>query len=136
MGILIDASVLIEAERGRLDVASKIRGRETEDFFISVITASELLHGVWRAKRDSKIRTRRAAFVESLLDRFPLLPVDLTTARLHAELWAKMESKGISVGAHDSWLAATCIAHGFHFATGNLRDFKRIPDLVVEDWSV
>jgi predicted nucleic acid-binding protein len=127
--------VLIEAERGRLDVASKVKGREEEEFFISVITASELLHGVWRAKQNSKVRARRAAFVESILDRFPILPVDLTTARLHAELWAKMESKGISVGAHDSWLAATCIAHGLHFATGNVRDFKRIPDPPIEDWS-
>lgn len=135
MGILIDSSVLIEAERGRLDVASKVKGREEEEFFISVITASELLHGVWHAKQDSRARAKRAAFVESILDRFPILPVDLTTARLHAELWAKMESKGMSVGAHDSWLAATCITHGLHFATGNVRDFKKIPDLFIEDWS-
>ncbi len=135
MGILIDASVLIEAEKGRLDVASKTKGREEEEFFISVITASELLHGVWRAKQDSKVRAKRAAFVEAILDRFPVLPVDLTTARIHAELWAQMESKGDSISAHDTWLAATCIAHGFRFATGNVREFKRIPGLAVEDWS-
>ena len=48
MGILIDASVLIEWERGRLDVAERVNGRSQEEFFLSVITASELLHGVHR----------------------------------------------------------------------------------------
>ncbi len=38
------------------------------------------------------------------------------------------------IGAHDSWLAATCIAHGLRLATGNLREFKRVPGLQVETW--
>lgn len=49
MGLLIEASVLIEHERGRLDVASRIANRSEEEVFLSVVTASELLHGVHRA---------------------------------------------------------------------------------------
>ena len=135
MGVLIDASVLIQAERGKLDIASRVQGREEEEFFISVITASELLHGVWRVpQRETKVRAKRVAFVEGVLSRFPLLPVDLPTARIHAQLWAHLEAKGISVGPHDGWLAASCIAHGLSLATGNVREFKRIPGLAVEDW--
>jgi predicted nucleic acid-binding protein len=45
MGVLIDSSVLIEYERGRIDLQAELAGREEEEFFLSVITASELLHG-------------------------------------------------------------------------------------------
>lgn len=134
MGIVIDASVLIEAERGRLDVPAKIRGREEEEFFLSVITASELLHGVWRAK-DATLRSRRSAFVEAVLERFPILSIDLATARIHAQLWADLERRGIALDAHDSWLAAVCIAHGCTLATGNVKEFRRIPGLAIEQWT-
>lgn len=46
MGLLIDTSVFIDHERGRLDLAAAVTGREDENVFVSVITASELLHGV------------------------------------------------------------------------------------------
>ncbi len=57
MGILIDASILIEFERGRIDLAPRIHGRAQEEVNLSVITASELLHGVHRATQP-EIRTR------------------------------------------------------------------------------
>src|SRR5262249_33195946 len=75
MAVLIDASILIESERGRLDLEPYLAQRQAEEFFLSVVTASELLHGVHRAIRP-EVRTKRAAFVEAILERFPLLPVD------------------------------------------------------------
>ena len=134
MGILIDASVLIDAERGNLDLASRIKGREEEEFYLSVITASELLHGVWRAA-DSKVRTKRSAFVEAILERFSILSIDLSVARIHAQLWAELSTKGIPMGPHDTWLSAICIAHGYTLVTGNIREFKKVPGLIVENWA-
>lgn len=49
MGVLIDASILIEHERGRVDLDGHLHEQE-EEFFLSLITASELLHGVHRAE--------------------------------------------------------------------------------------
>jgi len=134
VGILIDASVLIEHERGRLDLDAHIAGREDGEVFLSVVTASELLHGVPRAK-DHGVRARRAAFVEAILDEFPLLGVDVLTARTHARLWAELAERRELIGAHDLWLAATCVGRGLSLATGNVREFGRVPGLVVEDWS-
>src|SRR5687768_7513963 len=112
MGILIDASILIEHERGRLDLARQIKGREEEQCFLSIITASELLHGVFRASKP-EIRTKRSAFVETILRQFPLLPLDLPTARIHAHIWAGLAATGNLIGSHDLWLSATCIANGY-----------------------
>jgi tRNA(fMet)-specific endonuclease VapC len=133
MGVLIDTSVLIGQERGRLDLESRLAHRE-DVFFLSVVTASELLHGVHRAA-DPSIRTRRSALVEAVLARFPLLDIDLATARIHAQIGAELMASGTSIGPNDLWLAATCIAHGLSIATGNVREFNRVPGLRVESWS-
>jgi tRNA(fMet)-specific endonuclease VapC len=132
MGVLIDTSVLIGQERGRLDLESRLAHRE-DVFFLSVVTASELLHGVHRAA-DPSIRTRRSALVEAVLARFPLLDIDLATARIHAQIGAELMASGTSIGPNDLWLAATCIAHGLSIATGNVREFNRVPGLRVESW--
>lgn len=134
MAVLIDASVLIEAERGRLELEAKLAGRENEEFFLSVVTASELLHGVHRAV-DARTRVVRSAFVEAILERFPLLAIDLATARAHARLWAELAVAGTLIGAHDLWLAAACLAHGLSIGTVNTREFDRVPGLTVEDWA-
>ena len=134
MGVLIDTSVLIDHERGRIDLVGVIEGRAEEDFFLSVITASELLHGVHRAVHRG-VRARRSAFVEAVLHEFPLLGIDLLTARTHAQLWAELAGRGELIGAHDLWLAATCVGRGMTLITGNAREFLRVPGLDVEVWS-
>lgn len=133
MAVLIDASVLIDFERGGLDLAPIVAGRADEEFFLSVVTASELLHGVHRAT-PARVRARRSAFVEAVIERFPVLDADLPVARAHARLWADLAAKGHLIGPHDLWLAATCLAHGMSIATTSVREFRRVPGLNVEEW--
>jgi tRNA(fMet)-specific endonuclease VapC len=134
VGVLIDASVLIAHERRAVDLSARVAGREDEPFFLSVVTVSELLHGVHRAD-DAVRRAKRSAYVESVVDRFPILPIDLPTARVHAGLWAELARSGRLIGAHDLWLAAAALAHGLTLATANLREFGRVPGLDVEGWA-
>ncbi len=134
MAVLIDASILIEAERGRLELGSHVARHADEESFLSVITASELLHGVHRATRPD-VRAKRSAFVEGILERFPLLSVDLACARAHAQIWAELRRAGTIIGPHDLWLAATCVAHGLTMVTANIREFERVPGLAVDVWS-
>jgi predicted nucleic acid-binding protein len=134
MALLIDSSILIEAERGGLDIERYVAASRNERFFISVISASELLHGVHQAG-SPEIAARRAAYVEAVVSRFPVLTIDLPTARTHARIWAQLRSTGSVIGAHDLWLAATCLAHGLAILTANVREFRRVPDLHVEVWA-
>ena len=133
MGRLIDTSILIESERGRLDLNAFVENCGSEDFFISVVSASELRHGVHRAN-EPHIRTKRAASVEGVLRQFSVLDIDLETARTHARVWAELEAKGEIIGPHDLWLAATCVAHGLVMITANVREFERVPGLTIEVW--
>jgi tRNA(fMet)-specific endonuclease VapC len=127
MALLIDTSVLIDAERRRRSLSSNLGD---DDRAISVITVSELLHGVHRAK-DGTARTRRAAFVESLLSDVEALPITMAVARIHAEIWSALKEDGELIGAHDLWIAATALRYGMVVVTANIRDFERVPGLKV-----
>jgi tRNA(fMet)-specific endonuclease VapC len=132
MGLILDSSVLIAAERGRLRLADFLASCGDEEIFIAAITASELLHGVERAA-SPLIRTKRAAFVEALLARFQVLEFDLDVARHHARLWATLATGGALIGPHDLQIAATAQRHEFAVATLNLDEFRRVPALQLAD---
>ena len=134
MGILIDSSVLIEIERGRIDPAPHLQRHGPDQAFVSVISVSELLYGAHRTT-ESALRHRRVAMAEAVLAQFKVLPIDITVARLHAQVRAELDTHGTPIGPHDAWLAATCLLHGLTMVTANLREFRRVPGLVVESWT-
>ena len=96
MGVLIDSNLLIVLEREKKDIQKFIASREDEEMFLSVISVSELLHGVHRATTPA-IRNVRGAFVESLIRMIPVLDIQSSTARIHADLWASMAKKGTMI---------------------------------------
>ena len=131
MGVILDTSVLIAAERGIFEVDTFVANREEEPFGLSVITVAELLHGVHRADSRAR-RIRRNAFVQKVIDLFPLLPFDTAAARVYAQIWADLQKKGKMIGAHDLMIGSTAISLGFKVVTFNPRDFEKIPGLKVE----
>lgn len=133
MGALIDSSVLIAIERGQLDLGVLLASYAEEDFAISAVTASELLHGVHRARTPAQ-RGRQETFVEGLLAQLPVLPFDLVAARIHARLSAELAGKRLAVGAHDLIMAATALARGYEVATRDERSFPKIPGLALLRW--
>jgi tRNA(fMet)-specific endonuclease VapC len=133
MGLLIDASVLIAAERGALDLDQVLAAHGNEEVAVSAITATELLHGVHRAPLGRR-RTQREAFVERLLETLPVLPFDLVTARMHARVWAELAAQGTAVGERDLMIAATAMAWDYSVATRDERSFPKIPGLIVVRW--
>ena len=133
MGALIDSSVLIAGERGQLDLEALLAGHAQEDFAISAVSASELLHGVHRARTPAQ-RNRREAFVEGLLARLPVIPFDLLAARIHARLSVELATRKIVIGPHDLLIAATAMANGYDIATRDERSFPKIPSLSLLRW--
>lgn len=124
MAVLIDTSVFVAVENGRLRLADLIEPEVR--YALSVVTAAELLHGVhWDSGSTAQ---QRAAFVEGLLVSFGVIPVDLTVGRAYARASAELAALGRPVDGSDLWIAATAIAHGFEvLALGG--DFEGIPGL-------
>lgn len=131
MGVILDTSVLIEAERGRLDIGRFVSGRESEPFGLSIISVAELLHGVHRADSENR-RLKRSAFVEKIIEIFPIYPFDLDITRVYAKLWSGFLKRGLKIGAHDLMIGATAISFKFSIATFNIRHFSRIEGIDLE----
>lgn len=128
MALLIDTDLLVRLER--TGSASEIEAMlGDEDRAISVITVSELLHGVHRAQ--GAIRARRRAFVEHVLAGIEAIPITEAVARVHAGVWSDLAGGGEPIGAHDLWIAATALAHGLGVATHNAAHFERVAGLRV-----
>jgi len=134
MGVIFDTSVLITLERQSRAIERLVAGRENEPFGISVITASELLHGVHRADSDKR-RLMRGAFVEKIIQTFPLYPFDVNAARVYANLWSTLAKKGVTIGAHDLMIASTAIALGFSVITSDVRDYSKLKEVTVEKFA-
>lgn len=132
MGLILDTSVLIAAERGKLDSKKFFAQLKETPVFLAAITASELLHGVERAQNEV-IRSRRSRFVESMLAQIPVIEFDLDAARTHSVLWSRLEVAGTMIGAHDLLIAATAVASGHAVATLNRKEFERIDQLELID---
>ena len=128
MGVVLDTSILIAAERGQLRFQSLLESLGDEPIGLAAITASELLHGCHRAP-DPGTRARRAAFAEALIAMIPVVPFGLPEARRHAELWAELARTGGPIGPHDLLIGATALARGHAVATFNQREFSRIPGI-------
>ena len=133
MGILIDSSSLIAAERGQLDLDAIVSAGFDQDVAIAAVTASELLHGIHRSKGGAK-QARAERYVEQLLEHVPVIPFDLDVARVHARLGAELAAKGKQIGVHDLLIAATAVAIDFDLATRDLRSFPKITGLTIRRW--
>ncbi len=135
MARLTDSSVFIELERRGQPLSALEASIPGEAVALAAITASEPLSGVYRAAPSLR-RSRRKSFVTTLLEAFPVLPFDLTAARLHARLLADLTATGQLIGLNDLMIAATALVHGYDVLTFNVREFERVPGLVARwpDW--
>ena len=128
MGVVLDTSILVAAERRALRFEALLESLGDEPVAISAVTASELLHGCHRAS-NAGIRARRSAFVEALLEALPVLPFGLAEARLHAQIWAELAGHGAVIGPHDLLIAASAMARGYLIASLKQREFARVAGL-------
>jgi tRNA(fMet)-specific endonuclease VapC len=130
MGVVVDTSALINIERRGGDLGDLVALAQRERAFVATISLSELLVGALRADSIAR-RVRRESFVDDLIANAMLAPFDEHAARAHAYLLADMTAHGQLIGAHDMLIAATALSLFCDVLTVNVRDFGRVPGLVV-----
>jgi tRNA(fMet)-specific endonuclease VapC len=130
MGIILDSSILVAFERGRLDLERLLT--DCTPAAIAAVTAAELLIGVHRADTPER-RKRREEFVENILVRMPTIPFDISQARLYAAHHAELASRGDIIGDRDLQIAVTALSVGYELATLNEREFRRVSGLNLID---
>lgn len=127
---MLDSSVLIRAERQRLPLGELLGEYGEQPVAMAGITVAELLVGAERT-RDDAMRLYRYSYIETALDLIPVIPFGIIEARRHAAVHALLVSRGTPIGAHDTIIAATALAHGYAVMTTNAREFSRVPGLRV-----
>src|SRR5437899_9228058 len=132
LGVILDSSIMIEAERQRLDVArflkhiaTKIGEREAALCSISV---AELAHGVHRANTPERRQARRT-FLDDLKATVPVYPITGETAELVGKINAESSQRGIIIPFDDLLIGACALERGYAVATHNERHFRLIPGL-------
>ncbi len=130
MALLIDSNVFIGLERRGLGIDQLPLIGPDEPAALASITASELIVGVLRAAPSPRT-TARAAFVDAICQRLPVLPFDLAAARVHARIWSELATAGTPIGPADLLIAATALTHAYAIITDNAREFRRVPGLRV-----
>jgi len=129
MALLIDADVIIQAERKAIDLEAWLRSQANEEIKLAAITVAELWQSAERATGIH--RSRRQKFLQHVLLAFEVVPYAEKAAFEHARLWADMEATGQLMSPYDLILAATARECGATIVTFNPRRFAAVPGLTV-----
>ena len=130
---LLDTNILsdlIKRPTGR--IAQKIAAitvEERENLATSIVVAAELRYGA--AKSGSAILAER---VEQLLEAIEILALEQQADRHYGEIRSQLEKAGNVIGGNDLLIAAHALAVDAVLVTDNVREFKRVKGLRVENW--
>ncbi len=130
MKYLLDTSVCVQVLRGQAAAVRRLSALSPEDVALPTMTVAELRYGAMRAKLSRAAHSR----LDTFLSVFDVVAFDAEAAEHHARIRHALASTGLMIGERDLVIAATAAAYGLAVATGNLREFQRVPGLVVEAW--
>ena len=104
---------------------------EPDDMCISSITYGELMHGV---EKSQAVERNRAA-ITLFLSAISILPFDSDAAEEYGAVRADLERNGTPIGPMDMLIAGHARSRGLILVTNNTREFFRVNELEVEDWT-
>jgi len=99
---------------------------------ISIITYAELKYGAER----SLSKKMNLEILEEFTTRLNTLNWDEEAANHYAKIRDYLEKKGTPIGNMDLLIASHARSRGYKLVTNNLREFNRVPDLKVENWTL
>ncbi len=129
VGVALDTNTLSYFLRGEGRVAERLRTAAPRDVALPAIVVYEVNFGLRRAGR----REQLLAFAR-MVQASTVLDFDVDAADHAARIRAELEARGTPIGPTDVLIAATARRHHRTLVTHNMREFARVPELVVEDW--
>ena len=135
---LLDSNVISEIIKPEpsFSVIKKL-AEHSGDCAISVTTWHELIYGIEQLE-ESYRKTQLSNFIQNdVKQSFKIIPYTENTAKLHAEIRAKLKKEGILLPFADSQIAAIALENRMTLATRNTKDFVQITKyfpLQIENW--
>lgn len=130
MRFLLDTNAVIRILKGDdLLLARRLREHRPEDVCLSSIVTHELYFGAYKSARIEANLARLHAL------RFEVLPFDLEDSIVAGEIRTKLRAEGAPIGPYDLLIAAHALGRGLVLVTSNVKEFRRVEGLEIEDWN-
>ena len=127
---LLDTNILSDLIRHPAGaVAGRIAEVGESAICTSIIVACEL-----RYDAEKKGSPKLTDKVEQLLLRLETFPLAAEADRHYTSLRKHLQSRGMPIGSNDLLIAAHALALDLTLVTDNGREFRRVPELTVENW--
>ncbi len=129
---MLDTNICIYIAKHRPpEVKAHFERLKPGQLIMSAITYGELSYGVSKSNQ----RAQALAQLEELVQDVPVQELDSRAAEAYGEIRATLEKQGRLIGNNDLWIGAHALALNLTLATNNEREFKRIPGLLLENWT-
>ena len=102
-----------------------------QELGISAIVVSELRYGVAKSQQAE----RNQQLLDAFLRPFQIVPYGKKAAQAYATIRAELEKKGQPIGREDLLIAAHAVSADLTLITNNEDEFRRVPNLRVENWA-
>ncbi len=133
MTYMLDTNICIYAIKNKPEqVLEKLKQNLSNGICISAITLAELQHGVEKSINPEKNSMALLQFL-SILD---ILPFDDLAAVEYGKICAYLQKRGTPIGTMDMLIAAHAKIENLIIVTNNVREFERVPDLKIENWTI
>ena len=119
-------------KRSNAQVLKRLQKVFVHDVCISVITKAELLYGVEVSAR----RQHDEAALKAFLRYVEVLDFPDNASPYYAKIRADLKLRGTRIGANDLFIAAHASSLGLTLVTNNTREFGRVRNLIVENWTI
>ena len=127
---LLDTNIVSDVARFPQGVvAARIAEVGERQICTSIVVAAELRYGAAR-RQSERLRAR----IEAVLSALAILAVDEPADRYYAELRTHLERRGTPIGPNDMLIAAQALASDLTVISANVDEFRRVPNLRVENW--
>lgn len=133
MRFLFDTNAVISL-LGRKSEAltGRVLGCSEGEIGIPAVVSHELYFGAYKSQKVSfNLETIRL-----LLKDFVVLPFDEEDSRQAGEVRAELKKSGTPIGPYDVLIAGQAKARDLTLVSNNVREFERVSDLRLEDWTL
>ncbi len=127
---LLDTNILSDLIRNPQGIiADQIRQKGEARVCTSIVVAAELRFGAEKSGSDKLLER-----VELILSALEVLPLEMPADHCYGKLRWALQQQGTPIGPNDLLIASQALASELVLVTANLREFKRVPGLKVENW--
>lgn len=131
MKYLLDTNVWADFFNQRFPgVAARITDADPEDLALSSVVLAELRYGADKSGRPQHNHAR----IDLVEAQLPRLEFDEAAARSFGRLRVVLEAQGTPIGAYDMLIAAQALSRHLILVSDNVREFGRVPGLLMENW--